>query len=233
MHTFVFYKRLNWVPSKVTALNQCFRQFASNWLLEEEKVAAQTQEHRDDWIRTGRLRRKAQGRSWFPQLASHVRLEHQTGVWNRLPWASEEGQLQPKSKGSSRSDDRRSVALTKGSPRCLEEGTGPHRQTHHKICPPVWMSACTANVLFPETQTVKSQFSVSITSTDVTEHSQHTKKKVCASLRSNEYIKCISFLKKTSAKSFFLTDILKGQFTQKWKQNYSGKIYLMSALSRI
>lgn len=36
-----FYKRLHWVPPKVTMLNQRSRQFASNGLLEEEKVAAQ------------------------------------------------------------------------------------------------------------------------------------------------------------------------------------------------
>lgn len=106
------------------------------------KSSYETQERGDDRIRTERLRRKAQGRSWFPQLVScQFVLPNQSQILLKCreaisPRASNEGQLQPKSKGSSRSDDGRWDVLTKGSPRCLEAGTGPRRQIHREICHP-------------------------------------------------------------------------------------------------
>lgn len=112
-----------------------------------------------------------------------------------LTWASDEGQPQPKSKGSSRSDGRRLVILIKGSPRCLEAGTGPHHQIHHEICPPGWMSTCTANVLSPETQGKKMSVQCYITRKNVRNLSFRLKEQEtfpfkiqCSSPKRNLYI---------------------------------------------
>lgn len=55
-------------------------------------------------------------------------------------------------KGSSRPDGRGLVLLAKGSPMCLEAGTGRRHRIHHETRPPSWRSVYIANALFPEMQ---------------------------------------------------------------------------------
>lgn len=57
-----------WISVWLLALCCCV------WLMAvcSRKSSYATREYGDDWIRTGWLWRKAQGKSWFPQLVSHL-----------------------------------------------------------------------------------------------------------------------------------------------------------------